>query len=140
MGGALVANSFARSPAMIGGLASVATIPAHFFLSKLQSEQFACVLLAAIGAIYVGFALQRGSLSQIATEIAAAFGFLAAALAGLWLNVWIVPIAYVLHGAWDYAHHQGSKLVTIPVWYPPFCAIYDFVAALGLAAMWTLRG
>jgi hypothetical protein len=47
--------SFARSPAGIGAQLAVATIPLHLLLTKTQSEQFAAVLLAVIGAIYIGF-------------------------------------------------------------------------------------
>lgn len=129
----------ARSPAAIGAALAVATIPFHLLLSKTQSEQFAAMILAVIGAIYVGFGLQTGNRAQIAMELTAAFGFLGAALAGLWITPWIVPAAYVMHGFWDYAHHKSSRLVSIPLWYPPFCAVYDWVAAASLAVLWSLR-
>jgi hypothetical protein len=139
--------SFARSPAGIGALLAVATIPLHLLLTKTQSEQFAALLLAVIGAIYIGFSVQKGTRPQIATEVTVAAGFFVAALAALWGNPWIVPVAYVVHGFWDYAHHQGLKfastplkLVSIPAWYPPFCAVYDWAAAASLAVMWGLRG
>ena len=80
----------------------------------MQSEQFAAVLLAVIGAIYVGFGLQTGNRMQIVTEVMGALGFFSAALAGLWVTPWIIPVAYVIHGIWDYAHHKGSRLTAIP--------------------------
>jgi hypothetical protein len=90
--------------------------------------------------------LQKGNRTQIATEVTVATGFFTAALAALWITPWIVPVAYVAHGIWDYAHHQGSKLasvpvklVAIPLWYPSFCAVYDWVAAASLAVIWDLR-
>ncbi len=140
-------NSFARSPAApIGALLGAATIPLNLLLSKTQSEQFSAVLLAVTGAIYLGFSLQTGTRSQIATELTVALGFFGAALVGLWVTPWIVPVAYAAHGIWDYEHHQGSKpasiplkLVAIPLWYPPFCAFADWVAAASLAVMWSLR-
>jgi hypothetical protein len=140
-------NSFARSPAAaIGALLAMATIPLHLLLSKTQSEQFAAVLIAVAGAIYIGFSLQKGNLAQIATELTVATGFIAAALAGLWVTPWILPVAWAAHGIWDYAHHQGSKLASvpsrlaaIPLWYPPLCAVLDWVVAASLVAMWSLR-
>ncbi|MDQ6869094.1 MAG: hypothetical protein M3178_12110 [Pseudomonadota bacterium] len=140
-------NSFARSPAAaMGALLAMATIPLHLLLSKTQSEQFAAVILAMMGAIYLGFSLQTGTRSQIATELTVATGFFAAALAGLWVTPWILPVAWAAHGIWDYAHHQGSrlasipsKLVAIPLWWPPFCAVADWVVAASLAVMWSLR-
>ena len=47
-------NSFARSPAAaVGALLAVATIPLLLLLTKTQSEQFAAMILAAMGAIYI---------------------------------------------------------------------------------------
>jgi hypothetical protein len=76
---------------------------------------------------------------QIATELTVGTGFFTAALVALLVTPWIVPVAYVAHGVWDYAHHQGSKLssvpprlVAIPLWYPSFCAVYDWVGGGGL--------
>jgi hypothetical protein len=140
-------NSFARSPAAaIDALLAAATIPLNLLLSQTQSEQFAAVLLAVIGAIYIGFSLQKGTRAQFATELIVATGFFAAALAGLWVTPWIVPVAWAAHGIWDHAHHQGSRLasrpsrlVAIPLWYLPFCAVADWVAAASLATMSGLR-
>jgi hypothetical protein len=116
-------------------------------LSKTQSEQFAALLLAVIGAIYIGFSLQKGNRFQIVTELTVAPGFFAAALVGLWVTPWIVPVAYAVHGIWDYAHHRGSRLasmpsrlVPIPLGYPPFCAFADWVVAASLAVMWSPAG
>ena len=104
------------------------------------------MLLAGVGAVYIGFGLQKGNQSQIATEILVAIGFFAAALGGLWVSAWFVPFGWAAHGVWDYAHHQGSKLaskswkfVAIPVWYPPFCAAADWLVAASLAVIWSLR-
>lgn len=132
-----------RSPASIGGLLSLASLPVHLMLPHALSVQMAGTLVAVIGAIYVGFALQKGSLRQIAIEIVAATGFLGAALGGMWLNAWLIPAAYVLHGAWDFAHHRNHRnhrMVETPAWYPPFCAVYDWIYAAGLVAIWVWGG
>ncbi len=138
--------SFARSSTGIGAQLAVATIPLHLLLTKTQSEQFAAVLLAVIGAVYIGFGLQQGSRRQIATELTAAIVFIAAALAAIWSTPWIIPFTYVVHGIWDYAHHQGlklaslySKFVSILAWFPPFCAVCDWVAVVSLVVIWSLR-
>ncbi|MBO0733207.1 MAG: hypothetical protein J2P49_02590 [Methylocapsa sp.] len=133
-------------PAAIGAALAIALVPRSLLLSKPHLQQFAALLLAVMGAIYAGFALQKGNLSQIAVEVAAAASFFVGALAALWVSAWVVPIAYIAHGIWDYAHHEGSKLavrswrfVVVPTWYPPFCAIYDWVAAVTLTVIWSLR-
>lgn len=137
----LMTNSLAPSPAAaMGGLLAVATIPLHFLLSKTQSEQIAAVLAAVIGAIYIGFSLQKGDRVQIVTELTVVTEFFAAALAGIWVTPWILPVALAAHGIWDYARHRGlmlasipSKLVAMPLGHPPFCAVADWVAAASLA-------
>ena len=141
-----VADFFTGRPAAIGAMLAIATVPLHLFLTKLQSEQFAALLLACMGAIYAGFALQKGNLSQIAAEAGGFIVCFAGALVALWASAWVVPFSYVAHGIWDYAHHEGSKLapkswkfVAIPLWYPPWCAAYDFVAAASLATIWSVR-
>jgi hypothetical protein len=134
-----MANLLTWLPVTIGAVLAIAMIPLHLLVSKTQSEQFAALLLAAIGAIYVEFGQQTGSRAQIVMELTVARGFLSAAVAGLWVTPWIVPAAYSIHGIWDYAHN-GARLAPIPSWYPPFCAVYDWVAAAGLVLVWSLRG
>jgi len=141
-----VANFFTGRPAAIGAVLAIATFPLHLSLTKLQSEQFAAVILAMMGAIYAGFGLQKGNLSQIVAEVAAAIACFVGSLAALWVSAWVVPIAYIAHGIWDYAHHEGSKLalrswrfVVIPAWYPPLCAAADWAWAAFLVALWSLR-
>lgn len=141
-----MADFVAGRPAAIGAILAIATIPLHLFLSKTHSEQFAAVLLAMMGAIYAGFGLQEGSLFQILAEVAAAIGFFIGSLAALWASAGVVPFAYTAHGIWDYAHHERSKFAlqswrftVVPRWYPPFCALYDWLAAASLAVIWGLR-
>ncbi|PWR18814.1 DUF6010 family protein [Zavarzinia compransoris] len=129
------------APALVGIGLSVLTVPAHLFLPRDASIDLAAVTVAVIGAIYLGFAIQAGSVRQIAVEAVVAVLFLGAALAGLWWSPWVVPAAYAGHGVWDWLHHgrgHSRDLVAVKSWYPPFCAAYDWIFALGLAAIWLL--
>jgi hypothetical protein len=141
-----MASFLSRPAAAIGALLALAAVPLPLYLSKTHSEEFAAVFLAAAGAVYIGFGLQKGNQSQTATEIVAGAGFFAAALAGLWVSAWTIPIGLAAHGVWDYAHHQNSKLtfkswrfVAVPVWWPPFCAAADWLMAAYLAVIWSMR-
>lgn len=123
--------------ALVGIALSLATLPLHFFLDARRSVDISAVVVAVIGAIYVGFALQRGSIKQIAVESVIAAIFVGVALAGLWWNPWVIPAGYVAHGLWDAFHHGRSHdLVEIPHWYPPFCAAFDWLYAIGLSVLW----
>jgi hypothetical protein len=89
-----MANFFTGLPAAaIGASLAIATVPLRLYLSLAQSEQFAAVLPGCCGAIYIGFGLQTGNQSQIATEVSVAIGFISAALGGLWISAWLVPLA-----------------------------------------------
>jgi hypothetical protein len=132
-------NPFVQYPAFSGGLVAIAMTPLLLLLPKPQSEQFAAVLVAFIGAIYAGFGMQTGTRAQIVIEWTVALGFFAAAIAGLWFSSWIIPAAYFAHGFWDFAHHQKPRLAPVPSWYPPFCAILDWVAGEILTVIWSLR-
>jgi hypothetical protein len=142
----LMTNSFARSPAAaMGALLAVATIPLHLLLSKKQSEQFAAVLLAACGAIYIGFSLQKGNLAQIATELTVATGFIAPhwRVFGLLRGSFRLPGRRMKFGIMRTTRVQGSHPYpqgSSPYPYGgPFCAFADWVVAASLAVMWGLR-
>ncbi len=124
------------SAGFIGAVLGLAFLPIHLLIPHEQSVQLACITIAVIAAIYAGFALQLGSIRQIAVEIGVGCLFLGAALIGLWVTPWVVPAAYAAHGLWDFAHHEHSQLVETPIWYPPFCAVADVVIAVGLTAVW----
>jgi hypothetical protein len=128
-------NSFSRSPAAgIGALLAAATIPLHLLLSKMQSEQFAAVLLAVTARYTSDSACKRASAPDC-NRVDGCYGILGS-LGGSFR----LPGPRI--GICDYAHHRGSRLASIPssllaipLWYPPFCAVADWVVAASLAVM-----
>ena len=122
-------------PATVGGLAALASLPVHLLVPHGASVTLAALVLAAVAAIYVGFALVDARRKVVVTEIAVASVFLAAAAGGVWLTQWLIPVAYVGHAGWDVAHHRGVH-TAMPRWYIPFCAVFDVVFAVGLTAIW----
>jgi uncharacterized membrane protein YeaQ/YmgE (transglycosylase-associated protein family) len=87
------------------------------------------VWLAAIGAIYLGFAFADGRLSILLIEMTVATGFIVLAFLGLWQAPLFITVGLVLHGLWDLAHRPRGVTTRLPVWYPAFCAAFDFVFA-----------
>ena len=69
------------APSMIGVVLSLATLPVHLYVDHATSVELAGTLIAAIGAIYVGFAIQVGTARVVAVEGAVATLFIAAGLA-----------------------------------------------------------
>ncbi|HTO75073.1 MAG TPA: DUF6010 family protein [Thermoanaerobaculia bacterium] len=90
---------------------------------------FHAVALALIAAIYLGFALMDGRISIAILEWTVGTVFVVLALLGLWQAPVLVAIGLILHGCWDLAHRPHGIPTRLPVWYPPFCAAYDFVFA-----------
>lgn len=124
-----------KHPARLGAILALLSLPAHFFLPTAASHDLAAVVLVLVAGIYVGFAVQDGRTKILVTEGAVALCFIIAALAGLWLSAWVIPAAYALHGFWDLAHHRHIT-TAMPAWYVPFCAVFDWIFAAGLAAAW----
>lgn len=119
----------------IGGMLALASLPLHVILDRPASEQVAAIMLAAIGAIYIGFALQDGRLRTVQIEASVGVLFLCCAVIGATIQPWAIPAAYAAHGIWDGAHHRHID-TDMPRWYIPFCAVYDWVFAIGIAAIW----
>ncbi len=90
---------------------------------------FHAVALALIAAIYLGFALMDGRISIAILEWTVGTVFVVLALLGLWQAPVLLAIGLILHGCWDLAHRPHGITTRLPVWYPPFCAAYDFVFA-----------
>ena len=126
-----------RRPGSAGAGLSLATLPVHIVIPHAASVQLAALVLGLVAGVYVGLALNDGRSSRLAVEAGVAAGFLAAALAGVLAWSWAIPLAYVFHGLWDFAHHRLVD-TAIPRWYIPFCALFDWVFAACLTAAWAL--
>jgi hypothetical protein len=84
--------------------------------------------LAAIAAIYVGFAVADGRVRVIATETGVAFGFVIISAAAITNSPWLLVIGYVGHGLKDLWQHR-THFVSNTRWWPPFCMVVDWVLA-----------
>lgn len=125
-------------PYFSAGLLGVLSLPVHFFLPLEWSQNVAATILAMIGGIYLGFAVQDGRGRVIAVEgsIATVFAFFAAI--ALATAPALLPAGYIAHGLWDAAHHRHRISTDLPRWYIPFCALYDIITGLGLWLIWSL--
>jgi hypothetical protein len=87
--------------------------------------------LAAIAAIYVGFAVADGRWLVIAVESGVAMAFVVLACAGLTASAWLLVLGFAGHGLKDAWQHR-SRFVSGTRWWPPFCAAIDFVVAIAI--------
>jgi len=106
-------------------------------LRSLDPVVMYALMVAAIAFIYVGFALVDGRPGVVVVEsgVALAFFWLATGALRLWAP--LAGFGLVLHGIWDLLHHPRAISTRLPVWYPPLCAVYDWVLAAIFFACWT---
>ena len=89
------------------------------------------VALIVIGSYYALFAAIGGSTPSIITETIGATVFMAFAVIGFRINLWIVAFAIAGHGLFDFLVHP--HLVPnpgMPEWWPAFCGTIDIALAI----------
>lgn len=110
-------------------------------VGELRLARWAAILLAAVGAISIGLALDdRGFTGN--TDIALAVMFVGTA--GLVLQrepregLFLAALAFIAHALVNLAHRPGwLSSEVVPHWYAVGCAVYDsYLAAL---CYWTRR-
>lgn len=98
---------------------------------------FSGLLLAVIGAVYFGFAVSEGDTRSIVVQTISVTVFLWIAYFGITENNHtILGLGFLAHAAWDTIHHEHHGPTEVRTWYPPFCAVADFVLAVPLLAGW----
>jgi hypothetical protein len=95
------------------------------------------VLLAAIGAIYFGFAVADGRTSAMVVQAISALVFLNIAFFGVQQESdLLLGLGFLAHAGWDWIHHEGHGPTRVRTWYPPFCVVADVVIAVPILAGW----
>ena len=117
--------------AALGGLATLG-------LGESESTIFAGVALAAVGGVYLGFAVADGRISAIAIQAVSFAGFVIVAYIGIEEgSKAVIGAGWIAHGLWDALHHEHHGPTEVKTWYPPFCATADLVVGIPLIAGWT---
>ncbi|HEY7706492.1 MAG TPA: hypothetical protein VH968_04925 [Gaiellaceae bacterium] len=88
--------------------------------------------LAAIAAIYIGFAVADGRWIVLAVESGVASGFIIIAAAAITGSPWLLVIGLAGHGLKDLWQHR-THFVANTRWWPPFCLVVDWVVAAIIA-------
>lgn len=121
-----------RTPIVWGvvvGLLQVTTPLAFWWLNDATVFSLE---LAAIAAIYVGFAVADGRWKVIGVESTVAFTFILVAAAAVTGSAWLLVVGYLGHGLKDLWQHR-TQFVSTTRWWPPFCMAVDFVVAAVIA-------
>lgn len=97
----------------------------------LEPATVQALLLCAIAAVYVGFAVADGRPQVVAIESVIAVLFVLLAAASVTATAWLLVIGYTAHGLKD-LWQQRHQFVANTRWWPPFCACIDWVVAVVL--------
>lgn len=127
--------------ACLAGAVLAAVLCAAAWLVRFDRDRvFYPTMLIVIASYYVLFAVMGGDRTALLRESGIACGFIAAALIGFRINLWIVAAALAAHGLFDWLHPRLFQNDGVPGWWPAFCLAFDIGAALFLAGLLLKRG
>jgi hypothetical protein len=114
---------------VVVGLAQAATPLAFWWLDAATVYALG---LAAIAAIYIGFAVADGRWIVLAVESGVASAFIIIAAAAITGTPWLLVVGLAGHGLKDLWQHR-THFVANTRWWPPFCLVIDWVVAAIIA-------
>jgi hypothetical protein len=100
-----------------------------------RDRAFYPTVMIVIALLYALFAAIGASTHALVLEALAGAVFIALAVAGFKGSLWLVAAALAGHGIFDFFHAALISNPGVPNWWPQFCAAYDIVAAVYLAAL-----
>jgi hypothetical protein len=106
-------------------------------LSDTNARASLAILLWAIGAVYLGFAISHGRTSAMVVQAISATVFVNVAFIAVQQESdLLLGLGFLAHAAWDWLHHDGHGPTRVRSWYPPFCVVADIVIAVPVLAGW----
>ena len=123
---------------LIGAALSLAVAALAYIVGFDRERAYYSTALIVIASFYVLFAAMAASGRILITEIIFACGFLLFAVLGFKRNLWLVAIALVGHGVFDFFHHLLIQDPGVPHWWPGFCGIFDVIFG-GVLAVHLIR-
>ena len=123
---------------LIGVTLSLAVAALAAIVGFDRERAYYPTVMIVIAAYYVLFAAMGASGRTVILEIIAGSVFLLMAVVGYKWNLWLVAVALVGHGVFDFFHHWLIQDPGVPHWWPGFCGIFDVIFG-GLAAVRLIR-
>jgi hypothetical protein len=124
--------------ALLSGTLLALAIGIFGTITRLDRDRaFYPTVMIVIALLYSLFAVIGGSERALVIEVLVGLGFIAVAVAGFRISLWLVVAALAAHGAFDFFRSEAIHNPGVPIWWPPFCLSYDVVAAAYLA--WLIK-
>jgi hypothetical protein len=117
-----------RAPIVWGAVVGVIQAASPIGFWWLNPATVYALELSLIAAVYIGFSVADGRAKVIAVECGVAFAFVIIAAAAITGPAWLIVIGLTGHGLKDLWQHR-TLFVANTRWWPPFCAVVDWVAA-----------
>jgi hypothetical protein len=114
---------------LVGALLALAVGGMATRLRLDRDRAFYPTVLIIVASYYALFAVMGGSIHALLVESVAIAVFLAAALVGFRVSLWLVVAGLAAHGVYDAFHARMIANPGVPLWWAPFCLAYDVVAA-----------
>jgi hypothetical protein len=118
---------------LIGVMLSLAVVGLATVIGFDRERAFYPVVMIVIASYYVLFAAMGASRRTLIIEIVIASAFLLVAVLGYKKNAWVVVVALIGHGIFDYVHRLFIDNPGVPNWWPGFCLAFDVVFGALLA-------
>ncbi|TGN39207.1 hypothetical protein [Marinobacter confluentis] len=123
---------------LIGATLGVAIGGAATLTGFDRDRSFYPTVLIVIATYYILFALMGDSYEGLLIELLVAAGFFLSAMLGFHKGLWIIAVALIAHGIFDFYHHAFIDNSAVPDWWPGFCLAIDVTLGIWLAGiLWT---
>lgn len=119
---------------LIGLFLSLAVAGFAIIVGLDRERAFYPTVTIVVASYYVLFAAMASSRQALVLEIIFASAFLLFAVIGYKRNLWVVAIALVGHGVFDFVHHFLIENSGVPHWWPGFCMAFDLILGGVMAA------
>jgi hypothetical protein len=120
---------------LIGLILSLSVVGLAAVVGFDRERAFYPTVMIVIASYYVLFAVMGASRRTLSIEIVVAGGFLLVAVLGYRRNFWLVVVALIGHGIFDFLHRFVIDNPGVPHWWPGFCLAFDVL----LGAFLTVR-
>jgi hypothetical protein len=112
---------------LIGLLLALVVVVFSAFIGLDRERSFYVTTLIVIASYYALFAVMGASRHTLIIEILAASGFCILAVFGFKGNLWLVAVALIGHGVFDFVRRGFIENPGVPHWWPGFCLAFDVI-------------
>jgi hypothetical protein len=112
---------------LIGLLLAIAVVAFSALIGLDRERSFYVTTLIVVASYYALFAVMGGSSHTLIVEILAASVFCGFAVFGFKRNFWLVAVALIGHGIFDFVRRGLIENPGVPRWWPGFCMAFDVV-------------